>query len=351
MFSFVPSLDPAVAAENLSRILSDRIRPELFSSDVRCLRNMFTTFIRACPPPWPAPGLAITPEIHYQSELWLPLALIRPAFTRLYRRALVSPPLLSSTPFYSAASWAGIVGDFPHHYPWTADPSRLLEQLLGDDDLRTSFICWSFMPRRFYGTGSDRYPGQSAHIRHWLTQQEERGGALRCLDAACGDGAGSYALMRLLMRRGWLPERVSVEGWTLEPLEVWSAAHACFPHDPARERRFREAVLPLFERGNHLRMLFRATDLELSQARKEGFDLVICNGLLGGPIINHPRRMERVVRNLAGLLRPQGLLLVADHFHGGWKKNVPDETIGELFRSCGLGVIRAGEGIGGVRTG
>jgi SAM-dependent methyltransferase len=348
MPSFVPSLDPAVAAESLSTILSPRIRPELLSSHIRHLGSMFDAFTRASPPPWPAPGLAITHEIHHQSELWLPLALIRPSFERFYRTALISPPLLSSTPFSGATSWAGIVGAFPFFSGWPADPSLLLERLLADDGLRTEFLCWSFMPRRFYGNGSDRYPGQSEYISHWLGQRRERGGYLRCLDAACGDGAATYALVRLLLRQGWLPERFGVEGWTLEPLEVWSAAHVCLPHAPDRERTFREAVLPLFERGGQRNVIFRTTDLEAIPVYSEGFDMIICNGLLGGPIINHPRRMESIVRNLAALLRPQGLLLAADHFHGGWRKGIPREAIEELFRSCGLGVFRAGEGIGGV---
>lgn len=351
MLSFAPSLDPAVAAKNLSRILSPRVRPELFSSDIRCLRSMFDAFTRACPPPWPAPGLAITPEIHFQSELWLPLALIRPAFGRFYRSALNRSPLLSSTPFSCQASWAGIAATFPPLSGWPVDPSQLLGRMLADDELRAEFLCWSFMPRRFYGSGSDRYPGQLAYIRHWLGQRQEGGGELRCLDAACGDGAATYGLVRLLLRQGWLPERFRVEGWTLEPLEVWSAAHACLPHDPNRERTFREAVLPLCEGDRQRSMIFRVADLEAIPASVEGFDLIICNGLLGGPIINHPQRMESIVRNLAALLRPHGLLLAADHFHGGWRKGIPREVIGELFRSCGLGVFLAGEGIGGVVPG
>jgi SAM-dependent methyltransferase len=351
MLSFVPSLDSSVAAENLATILSPRIRPELFSSDISCLGSMFDAFTRACPPPWPAPGLALTPEIRYQSELWLPLALIRPPFERFCRSALNSPPLLSSTPFSTATSWAGIAAAFPFFSGWPVDPSTLLERLLADDGLRTEFLCWSFMPRRFYGAGSDRYPGQLEYIRHWLGQRRDRGGELRCLDAACGDGAATYGLVRLLLRQGWLSESFRVEGWTLEPLEVWSAAHARLPHDPARERTFRGAVLPLFEGGGRRSMIFRTMDLEAIPVSLEGFDLIICNGLLGGPVINHPRRMESIVGNLAALLRPQGLLLAADHFHGGWRKGIPRETIGELFRSCGLGVFWAGEGIGGMAPG
>lgn len=351
MISFVPSLDPVVATDNLSRILSPRMRPELFHDDIHRLRGMFDAFARACPPPWPAPGLALNSEIHYRSELWLPLSLIGQVFRRFYRSALSHEPILSSTPFSTAASWAGIVSLFPPQADWPVNPALLLERLLSDGELRTEFLCWSFMPRRFYGSGSDRYPDQSACIRRWLAQRQERGGALRCLDAACGDGAASYGLALLLGKLGWRPERFCVEGWTLEPLEVWSAAHARFPHDPARERRFRAAVASLFAGGGRPNMRFRARDLEVSQAREGGFDLVVCNGLLGGPLVNQPSRIAAIVRNLALLLRPRGLLLAADHFHGGWKKSIPDEAIGELFRSWGLEVFSVGEGIGGALPG
>lgn len=349
MISFAPSLDPAIATENLSLILSPRMRPELFHNDIQRLGDMFDAFVRACPPPWPAPGLALTPEIHFQSELWLPLALIEPAFRRLYRHALTWPPVLSSTPFSTAASWAGIVSLFPPDSGWPVNPALLLERLLDDRHLRLKFVCWSFMPRRFYGNGSNRYPGQTEFIRHWLRERRQRGGELRCLDAACGDGGASYALLRLMLEQGWPTESLRVEGWTLDPLEVWSAAHARFPLDPLRQSAFREALAPLFEQGCHGRLRFRAMDLEEIPAGGERFDLIICNGLLGGPLSNHPHPMERIARNLTRLLRPHGMLLVADHFHGGWKKSIPGETIQELLGACGLHVIRAGEGIAGAR--
>lgn len=349
MLSFVPSLDPAVATENLSQILSPPMRPELFHDDIRRLRRMCAAFVRACPPPWPAPGLALTSEIHFQSELWLPLSLIGQVFRRFYRSALSHEPILSSTPFSTAASWAGIVSLFPPDSGWPVNPSLLLERLLDNRHLRLEFLCWSFMPRRFYGTGSNRYPGQTAFIRHWLKERRQRGGELRCLDAACGDGGASYGLLRLMLEQGWPAESLGIEGWTLDPLEVWSAAHARFPLDPLRQSAFRETMAPLLEQDCRSCLRFRAVDLEEIPAGSGEFDLIICNGLLGGPIINQPQPMERIARNLVSLLRPHGLLLVADHFHGGWKKSIPGETVQELLGTCGLHVIRAGEGIAGVR--
>ena len=310
--------------------------------------------IRSCPPPWFAPGLIVTPEIQYQSELWLPLSRIKPVFERFYRAALACPPILSSNPLCNAASWAAVVATLPHFCGSSGDPSDLLARLLSDAELRAQFLCWSFMPRRFYGNGSDRYPAQTDYVREWLGHRQQKGGELRCLDAACGDGGVTYGLAMLIQQQGFQPGQYTVEGWSLDPLEIWAAAHASFPHDPSRQHDFRASVVALFNAGAQLGMVFRAMDLEeihtcnAAPIGKTGFDLIICNGLLGGPIINTPFRLRNIVRNLSALLRPHGLLLAADHFHGGWKKIIPGEALGELFRSCGLRVIAAGEGLGGL---
>lgn len=316
---------------------------------------MFSASVASSPPPWPAPGLAVTPEIAFQSELWLPLELITPAFNRFYRAALRYPPILSSAPLRDATSWAAVVSRLPDCCGASADPGRLLELLLADDELRTRFLCWSFMPRRFYGTGSDRYPAQTEYVRNWLTQRKAQGGRLRCLDAACGDGAAVWALARLLLEQGWRAERFELEGWTLEPLEVWAAAHASFPHDPLRQREYRTSLRSLFQEGVAQRLVFRVVDLEdegnfpAGGRADAGFDLIICNGLLGGPIINQPRRIKNVVHNLLTLLRPDGLVLVADHFHGGWKKRLPATALARILEACGLRVSEAGEGLRGTR--
>ena len=353
MFSFTPSLDSGITAANLGKILSPPIQPLLFRGDIRRLQRMFSAYGKACPPPWFAPGLAATPETHYQSELWLPLSLIRPIFERFYRAALTYPPILSSTPFNSTASWAAVVAALPSFFDSSADPSILLERLLADYELGIKFLCCSFMPRRFYGNGSNRYPAQTEYIRKWLVQRQRRGEHPRCLDTACGDGAATYELTRLILKHGWQSGKFAVEGWSLEPLEVWSAAHASFPHDPVRQLDFRTLLTPLFIEEARRSMVFRTMDVENIHgdhaAESAGFDLIICNGLLGGPIINPPHRIETIVRNLSALLRPDGLLLAADHFHGGWKKNIPGRVLGELFGSCGLNVREAGEGLGGFK--
>ncbi len=379
----MPSLDPADAAANLEKLLSPRIDPAPFQQCIRRLRAMFAAFATSCPPPWPAPGLALTPEIHCQSELWLPLAEIRPAFHRIYRAALSHSPILSSTPFGNARSWAAIVSAYPSFFPGSADPATLLERLLADGDQRAAFLFRSFLPERFYGSDPLRYPTQTAFVAAWLADRDRSRGPLRCLDAACGDGSGSYGLARLLLEAGYGAGEFSIEGWTIDPLEVWAAAHAAFPHDPKRQASFRQWAAPVFEAKAQSSVLFKSVDLlgyrgqvppfakwggggisptaelqslpvPLGQAYgspllkgEAQFDLILCNGLLGGPIIHQREELTRVTGNLAALLRPGGLLLAADRFHGGWKRHCPEEALGVVFKACGLVVSKAGEGLAG----
>lgn len=345
MPGYRPSLHPHSAGQHLKQLIRPDIDASLFAGAIRLLNRMSDTWVAACPPPWPAPGLIVTPEIRYQSELYLPIAEIAPAFNRLYRSALTFPPVLGSAPFNSALSWADAFNALPPRFRFSANPARLLEALLGNRALLEAFLFASFLPRRFYG-GPVRYPEQEKFVRGWLAKRRYE--PLRCLDAACGEGAGSYDLARLLLDEGWKPGRFVIEGWTLDPLEVWAAAHAAFPHDPQRQELFRSWAAPVFERRAEVAMLFKQADL-LERTEAAGpFDLILCNGLLGGPIINKKGEMGLVAANLAALLRPGGLLLAANRFHGGWKKQIPEEALGDLFKQCGLVVLAAGEGVCGL---
>jgi SAM-dependent methyltransferase len=261
---------------------------------------------------------------------------------------LIYPPIFSSTLFAQGASWAAIVAGFPEFLKHCINPAELLEQLVYDDDLRIKFLFWSFMPQRFYGSGSDRYPGQSATIAEWIQQMKYRGKRLRCLDAASGDGANTCGIARLLVEHGWEPDRFEVEGWTLEPLEAWAAAHGLFPHDQAREEVFREETRDCFEQGFDTAIRFRCTNI-LDAPRAEQFDLILCNGLLGGPIIHARREMDAVVRNLTGMLATGGMLLAADHFHGGWKQKCPQQELRALCEQHGLMNIEVSEGVAALK--
>lgn len=344
MTCFTPSRDPGDAKRTLATLIRPRLDPLLFVRRIRRLQCMSSVCKSCCPPPWASHNLHITPEINYQSELWLPLDQLRPHFCSLYRQSLTYPPVLSSTPFAQGTSWAAIRVGFPAFLKRFGNPADLLEQLVDDDDLRLKFLFWSFMPDRFYGGDSDRYPEQSAMIVEWIRQRRCLGKHLRCLDAASGDGANTYGVARLMVRQGWLPDRFEIEGWTLEPLEAWASAMGRFPHDPVREGIFREATRDCFEQGFDTAIRFCCADI-LDAPEAAPFDLIICNGLLGGPIIHARSAMEAVVRNLAGLLAPGGMLLAADHFHGGWKQKCPQQELRALCERYGLIIIEAVEGV------
>jgi chemotaxis methyl-accepting protein methylase len=218
------------------------------------------------------------------------------------------------------------------------------------------FLFTSFLPDRFYG-GIGRYPGQQQFVREWLSSRSA--GALHCLDAACGTGEESYGLALLLSEEELLPERIRIDGWTLEPLEVWAATYRRFPHDRRREELFREETATLLERGFQARIRFRCVDLAeislnpfLQDDEVNGvsqFDLILCNGLLGGPILNDEEQLAQTVRNLTKFLAPDGVLLAADNFHGGWKQKCPQNKLRALFEQYGMNSFEAGEGIGGLK--
>jgi len=343
MLSLSPSLEDRDACTQLDLLVAPCCNARLCYGDIRRLHERFQVYAATCPVPLPAPGLIITPEIRRQCELYLPLAEIVAAFHRLYQTTLRYPPILDSTPFHTALSWADVFIALPPRFQFSANPASLLEQLLNNEKLLTEFLFASFLPRRFYG-GFRRYPGQREFVRSWLSRRAEN--TIRFLDAACGTGEDSYGLASLLLENGYQPAEFGIEGWTIEPLEVWSAAHACFPHDPEREVAYRRETGPVFERHAAERILFRAVDLRDSAfLPSSAFDLILCNGLLGGPILHTPHEVRGVVAGLAGLLAPGGMLLAADSFHGGWKQKHPPDWLRVQCESVGLQVCSAGEGI------
>jgi SAM-dependent methyltransferase len=165
---------------------------------------------------------------------------------------------------------------------------------------------------------------------------------------ACGDGAATYGLARLCSENCRPLDSFEIEGWTLEPLEAWAAAHGCFPHDPAFEALFREETRDCFEQGLDTTIHFCCADI-LDAPGAAPFDLILCNGLLGGPIIHAHENMNTAVRNLAGLLAPGGILLAADHFHGGWKQKCPQQELRTLIELNGLECVEAPEGVAALK--
>ena len=355
MYSMTYGVCTKGESDSLGLLLTP-VKKELFQGAIHRLHAQFDIFARTCPAPFPAPGLIITPEIRAQCELYLPIAEISAVFNRLYSAALTYPPTFSSTPFYNALSWADCFAALPTKSQSSANPARLLESLLADGDLLTTFLFASFLPNRFYSS-SRRYPLQLNFIREWLVTRKR--GTVCCLDAACGTGEESYDLALQLSKDGFSPEQVHIDGWTLEPLEVWAATHRRFPHDRYREELFRETTAELFKNGFQTHICFNCVDLtqiplypaSLNREAVGGgqFDIILCNGLLGGPILHKKEPLERIINNLSQLLAPGGIMLAADNFHDGWKQKCPQSKLRALFEAQGLQYIESGEGVGGLK--
>jgi chemotaxis methyl-accepting protein methylase len=345
--------------DQLRRLLTP-VDKNLFRGSINRLNILFTIYADTCPVPLPASGLIITPEIRAQSERYLPIANIASVFNHLYSSVLAYTPNFSSTPFNNTLSWADTYSSLPQQFQVSPNPARLLESLLGDTGQLTRFLFASFLPNRFYG-GIGRYPGQQKYIREWLTTRKT--GRLHCLDAACGAGDEAYGLALLLLEHGFSSDEFQIDGWTLEPLEVWAAIHRRFPHDRHREGLLREATLILFQRGYDQCINFHCQDILMSPSqslliRKHIdcqadeyylFDLILCNGLLGGPIIHELKTLDTAVGNLAQLLAPGGILLAANNFHGGWKQKCPQTELRAFFEKYGLKYIDTEEGVGGLK--
>ena len=344
MLSLVPSLHDGDARSSLEKLLYRQIAADLLNPFVRKLHKRFLIYASTCPVPLPSPGLIITQEIRRQSELYLPVADIATAFNHVYRAALKYSPIIESSPFHKALSWADVFVSLPQRFQSSANPARLLEELINRPELLVDFLFESFLPRRFYG-GFRRYPQQRGFVDLWLRGRTKKN--LRCLDAACGTGEASYDLAVLLLENGFQAPDFCIEGWTLEALEVWAAAHARFPHDMERETAWRGEIEAVFKRNVAERILFRTADLRDSMCGGEGvvFDLILCNGLLGGPILHKLQEVKSAVTGLARLLAPGGILLVADRFHCGWKQKHPQDWLRVQFESLGLDSGTAGEGL------
>jgi len=299
--------------------------------------------------PWGiwAPGHPVTGELRQTAEQYLPLAEIGRAVRRLLSLALRFHPLQLPPLFRSSPSWHDAVSGLPPVVT-EINPARFLRRLADDETWRHRAIFSLFLPRH-YGGEFDRYPGQSRFLRSLLASRPS--GSIRCLDAACGSGEGTYGLVGILREAGYCPDQIVVHGTTVEPLELFAAAHGWFPHDPARQSAFRREIAPLFDGGGAERVLFFREDLiRGDKPNGERYDLVVCNGLLGGPIVSDRHTLGIAVERLCAKLLPNGTFLAADRFHGGWKKNVPGEHLKELLARNGLTVREMDQGVAGVRT-
>jgi len=347
-FSFTPSVSDAEIRQRLERLLvpGSLLNPGL-ERRIGRLSRAFRSYAASYPLPLWAPGLVITNEMRGMTQALFPLAETRAVFEQVLRHGCRFAPLLSGSYLHSSPCWVDLLQKL---WPQlgSADPTPALRRLAEDGAARTAFLFALMLPKHF-GGGFDRYQQQALWLAGWL--EEKAGsfqGGMRLLDAACGSGEGTYQTARLLVDAG-LGLESAVHGSTLEPVELFAAAHMFFPHAAEREREYRGRVASLVSESGAPTLEFYLDRVD-AMPRREPYHVVLCNGLLGGPLLHEPQELSAAFAGLAARLAPGGLLLAADRFHAGWRLRVPTGTLLAQMQVHGLTPIAVPEGIAGVKT-
>lgn len=345
-FHLYPDASRTALETTLARLLvPGDLTDSRLKAHCRRLQERFDLFSSTCPAPRWHQGLIITPEIRCQTEIYLPVAEIQRAFRYLLLRSCRYSPFLAAAPIFSALSWADAVERIRPH-PFTFNPARLIATITTDQDLRRRFLASLFVPKR-YGGGLDRYPLQKMFLKNWLIKRATL--KLSLLDAACGSGEGLYEIAQFALQSGM--ESLTLHGCTVEPLELAAAAHGWFPHDLQRGASHRKMIEKVSGHRWQGAVEFFREDICREADSKILYDVVICNGLLGGPLLHEKSALEAAVSGLAQRIKKGGIILAADRFHGGWRRVTPLAGIQRLFEKQGMRPIDLPEGIGAIRSG
>lgn len=345
--SHIPTLEPETLSGRLRALLNldSALSPSLLRRTEK-LAGQYRHYARSVTPLW-APGGVITTEIRQQAETWLPVEELKSVLLAILRRLcrfdpkplpLVSPPPLS---------WPDLLSRLPF-YLQHPDPSRILSQLLTGTEQQLPLLFALFIPPRF-GGGLGRYPVQLEMVGGWLSGTANEGRPLRILDAACGSGEGTWELALTAHNAGIPPDRLTIHGSSIGELEITAAAHLFFPHDLRHQQQLRQTFAPLFAEGYAKSLRFFHDDLLTPLATGEPYDLILCNGTVGGPFIHSRQELQTALEGLTRKLTPGGTLCMADRFHGGWEKQVPREEMVSMLKNLGLSVHRGNEGMVAVK--
>lgn len=342
---YQPNISPSKIEGNLSLLLvPGEIRNRQMERHLARLAERFRAYVSTYPLGLWAPGLAITGKMRAITELYLPMAELKSAFDRFFSLSLKYFPLPFS-PIHTSTTWLDALQQV-QPFINRSNPAALLQQLMMDESFRIKFFFTLFLPKR-HGGNFGRYPEQTTFLQKWLGKHRRRPDkGLRCLDAACGTGETTYELAMLLLENCFPAGSFEVHGSTIEPLELFAAAHNYFPHDLKKQEAYRSRTESLFTRGATEGIIFFQEDITRpALASEEGYDIILCNGLLGGPFVNTREKLSSMAVLLAGRLKPGGILLAADTFHYGWKKLAPRSLLQGIFRECGLRVHDVADGI------
>lgn len=344
--AFQPCNSPDLAKKNLSTLLvPGKIENSALNSAIGRLDEQFRCYCALYPYGLWAPGLVITGEMRGCTEQYLPMAEIRSAFRTFFFLALRYPLSDENNPVRSATNWLDLLQRLRLSKE-AINPATLLKKLLVDESFRIRFLFNALLPTQHGGTFL-RYPDQISFLEGWIAQRKVfLSREARCLDVACGTGEGTYDVAGLLVKCGIPCHVQQVHGCSLEPLEVFTAAHGYFPQNPEREQRFRTITEPLFTAHVTSGMLFFRDDIMRQPTPEEKpYGIILCNGLLGGPFLHGEELLTNAITALAKRLKAGGIILAADRFHGGWKKDSPPALIVEIMQRIGLEVHHGKYGI------
>ncbi len=239
-------------------------------------------------PPWWARNLIITPEIRESYEKWLPIDEFCGSLSCVARSYLPDESWLP-LPLRSGAYFS--LPDF-----WAAMPPCFDGKVCFSEDEVLPLFCALADPPRF-GTTAGRYPEELLYL---INNRRE---GMAVLDVGCGVGVNTLEMASALKGGSFV-------GITSEPLEVWMAQMRRLPHDSRRE-----AMMRRFDGKADFR-------LGRAESFSGSYDFIVCNGLVGGRFFSKDAQYRAFLNSCRASLRPNGQLLIADHFHEGSQRNL-----------------------------
>lgn len=289
------------------------ITPELKLAKYNARWGQRETLFRrhTAPPAWAA-DVPVTPAQRARSEGWLPISEWLRDLRRLARWQLPSPAWLpaplrelpepdmhapAGTPYLSLLDL------------WNDLPPALAGRTTFAAAELLPLLCALADPPRF-GTDFGRYPEQLAQLRAWTPPRHAGPRPCRLLDLGCGTGQGTLEAANTIAAATHQP--VTALGLTREPLEAWMATTRRIPHDPERERRLQD-----FQLHPQTTVSFIAGDACRPPLPLAAFDIILANGLVGGPFLHAPADTFAFLHELQRVLAPGGTVFCANHFHDG----------------------------------
>lgn len=274
---------------------------------------------------------------HHPSPLWRPDTPVSPALRQTWEQFLPVRDYLRDlrhlalaclpSPSWLPAVLVPAVGQDTHaperplayaSLPdlWHTLPPALAGRVAYGAEEFVPLLCALADPPRF-GTDFGRYPEQQDWLAAWRPAADSpTGSTTRLLDIGCGTGQGTLEAGATVARAASVP--VLALGLTREPLEAWMATTRSLPHDAAREARYRNCVPPpAGPLGMTLVLQFLAADAVSLPVANATQDIVLANGLLGGPMLATAERLQIFLWEARRVLRPGGVLLAANCFHDG----------------------------------